>query len=203
MLSLESVEAHRPSHEPGRLKMKLLRSQKGVALLLALVLGLISVVFLSGLMLLIGKGARLSGFERIYTSSVEAARGGADLIIKLLRREGVDVDDYDTVDWISVRDTVCLKSKLEYETQHWSCNDTCNVTSSNLNDIIECYDLRRTDFGDYNLYMKIVDTKLYRVGGKRNYLYTVHSLAVKKNPNENEKASEKAWITFIYKVEER
>ncbi len=174
-----------------------LRSQKGVALLLALVLGLISVAFLSGLMLLIGKGARLSGFERTYTSSVEAARGGADLIIRLLRRGGVDVDDYDAVGWISVRDTSCLKSKLKDETQNWSCSNAC-VTSSDINDIINCYDLKRADFGDYDLYMKIVDTKLCWVGGKRNYLYTVHSLAVsKKNPNE------KAWITFLYKAEER
>jgi len=177
--------------------MKRVKDEKGVALLLALVLGLISVVFLAGVLMMIGSGARLSGIERTYTSAIEAAKGGADLICRLLRRGGVDVGDYAGVGWLTVRDQTCLGNKLERETQNWGCNPTCNVTSSDMADIINCYDISRSSFGDYDLYMKIVDTKHYQVGGKDVFLYTIHSLAISnKNPNE------KAWITFLYKVEE-
>jgi len=172
--------------------MKILRCQKGVALLLALVLGLISVVFLSGVLLMIGTGARLSGVIRSYTSAVEAARGGVDLICRLLRR-GASVGDYEV--FVSMPDKDCLESKLSNETNNWSCNDTC-ATSFDLSDMLNCYDMSKS-LGDYDLYLKITDTKHYLVGGKNVYVYTVQSLAVSKhNPNE------KAWVTFVYKAEE-
>ncbi len=179
---------------------RIIASNKGVALFMALILGLVSVMFLSALLYMISTGTRMSGLERTYSTAVEAARGGADIVCRLLRRGGVDVQDLVNATWVSVSNEQCLSEKLETITTYWShCPSYGNCTPTDFddfNDIIDCSDVQTTA-GAYNVYIKIVDTKSYINGnGDTCYIYTVHVLS-----RSNDDPNDKAWITFLYRVE--
>ena len=177
--------------------MHILKSRKGVALVIALILGLVSVAFLAGIFMMISTGARMSGLERTYTSAIEAARGGADIVCRLLRRGGLTVQDLADATWVTVRDQSCLNDKLQNVTTNWSnCTDSCEDDYDDFTDIRDCFDLRTTA-GSYTVNVKIVDTKSYvNVHGDTCYIYTVHVLSI-----SNDEPNDKAWITFLYRVE--
>jgi len=176
---------------------RIIASNKGVALFMALILGLVSVMFLSALLYMISTGTRMSGLERTYSTAVEAARGGADIVCRLLRRGGVDVQDLVNAPWVTVRDQQCLSDKLENETSNWTnCTNGCEDEYDDLTDIRNCYDLRTTA-GSYEVNVKIVDTKSYiNAHGDTCYIYTIHALSI-----SNDDPNDKAWITFLYRVE--
>jgi len=177
--------------------MHILKSRKGVALVIALILGLVSVAFLAGIFMMISTGARMSGLERTYTSAIEAARGGADIVCRLLRRGGLTIQDLDDATWIDVGNLACLNDKLQNVTTNWSnCTDGCEDDYDDFTDIRDCFDLRTTA-GSYTVNVKIVDTKSYvNVHGDTCYIYTVHVLSI-----SNDEPNDKAWITFLYRVE--
>ena len=176
--------------------MHILKSRKGVALVIALILGLVSVAFLAGIFMMVSTGARMSGLERTYTSAIEAARGGADIVCRLLRRGGVTIQDLDDATWVTVRDQSCLNDKLQNVTTNWSnCGEHAD-DHDDFSDIRDYYDLRTTA-GSYTVNVKIVDTKSYvNVHGDTCYIYTVHVLSI-----SNDEPNDKAWITFLYRVE--
>jgi len=176
-------------------------NNKGVALFMALILGLVSVMFLSTLLYMISTGTRMSGLERTYSTAIEAVRGGSAIMCRVLDR-GVSFSDFT---WLDIRDQTCLESKRDNETSSWNCScptpPTCpsgtTPTSSDFEGIRCCFDLH-IDMIEYDVYLKVVNTKgPYIVGGKRRYIYTIHALAVSKQ-DENDKA----WVTFVYKTEE-
>lgn len=175
--------------------MKVLRSNEGIALLLALILGLVSVAFLTGIFLMISTGARISGIQRSYTAAVEAARGGATLICGYLRR-GITDSQIAEAGWLTVRDPDCLRAKKRKSTDNWiECQGGCETDDALLS-IEECYDLYM-EAGPYQVYSKVIDTKEFTTAtGDTGYIYTVHVLSKSiHDPND------KAWITFLYRVE--
>jgi len=181
--------------------MKIFGSQKGVALILAIILGLVSVIFLSGLFLMITTGAKMSGAERGYTEAVEAARGGATFILKYLKRSLPDSDLYHAdqeANWLYVREIECLKTKRDRVTSEWldwGCSESCSLTSEDIAGVKGCYDLRLTA-GNYEVYTKIIDTKIFETNAKnKGYLYTVHILS-----ESTQNLNDKAWIVFLYRV---
>ena len=62
--------------------MKRVRNERGIALALALYLAFVVLVTVAGLLYLITQGTVMSGYEKRYETSLEAAKGGADLVTK-------------------------------------------------------------------------------------------------------------------------
>jgi len=179
--------------------MEILKSNKGIALILALILGLVSVAFLTGIFLMISTGARMSGIERSYTAAVEAARGGATLTCRYLRRGITNSQLAEAAEkgWLTV-DWDCLQVKRSKATDDWAwwgCAEGCE-TNDTLSSIETCYDFYMMA-GTYKLYSKVIDTKKFTTEtGDTGYIYTVHVLSKStQDPND------KAWITFLYRVE--
>lgn len=174
-----------------------LQSNRGAALILALILGLVSVAFLTGLFLLIGTGARLSGIERSYTAAVEAARGGATVMCSYLRR-GITDSQVANAGWLTTRDDDCLQAKRDKVTGEWTsggCDQGCE-TDDSLSSIEDCFDFSMTA-GQYKIYLKVIDTKKFITpSGDAGYIYTVHVLT-----RSTQDPDDKAWITFLYRVE--
>lgn len=165
----------------------LLFSNKGVVLLLALILGLVSIGLTLALFSLISTGTKISGKERVYTASIEAVKGASLLLQKFLTRE---VDEF-TMN--GTQQSSCLMEKRSKSTDEWS--DNCTTSESDL----------RISIGDlYNVSFRIVDTKVFHVTipdysgtptTERAYLYTVEAEALFTLEER-----EKSRVTFIYKV---
>ncbi len=63
-------------------------NEKGIALVTTLVLGLVALVFIGALLYLLTSGTKISGTEKRYYTALEAAKGGAELIISNLLQNG-------------------------------------------------------------------------------------------------------------------
>lgn len=180
--------------------MRLLKSNEGMAIILALILGVVSIGFLSAVMKMITTGARMSGLERSYSSAVEASRGGANIMMSYLARQ----TDFEGYGWLTIPgdDDTCLRFKRTHEPTNWTedpptgggCPADCQ-DHDELDDITGNgnFDIK-LETPEYDIYAKIVDTREYTTGtGKTAYLYTVHAVSVSRQ-NQNDKS----WVTFIY-----
>jgi hypothetical protein len=62
--------------------MKYIRNERGMALVMALILSLIALATVSVLLYLLTQGTTMSGFEKRYETSLEASKGGVDIVTK-------------------------------------------------------------------------------------------------------------------------
>ena len=182
--------------------MRRLRSNDGIAIILALILGVVSIAFLSAVMKMISTGARMSGMERSYSSAVEASTGGANIMMRYLTRQ-TDLEGYS---WLTIPggDDTCLQFKRGHDPTDWTtsppvgggCPENCQ-DHSQLDDITGDgnYDIK-LETSAHNVYVKLVDTKEYQTGeGTTAYMYTVHAVSVSKQNQDD-----KSWITFVYRI---
>jgi len=63
-------------------KLQVLTNQKGIALVMALVLSVIALTIISALMYFVTQGTSISGFQKRYQTAQEAAQGGVELTAK-------------------------------------------------------------------------------------------------------------------------
>lgn len=68
--------------------MKTLRNEKGIALVMVLVLSLISLAIVSTLVYLVLQGTKTSGFLKRYESAREAGMGGTDIVGAIISNRG-------------------------------------------------------------------------------------------------------------------
>lgn len=68
--------------------MKILRNEKGIALVTVLVLSLIALAIISTLVYLVIQGTRFSGFFKRYETAREAAYGGGEIVAALIKNRG-------------------------------------------------------------------------------------------------------------------
>ena len=64
--------------------MSIQGKESGLALIVTLLLGLIAAGFIGAMMYALGTGSRISGIDARYTSSLQAAKGGASYIAQQL-----------------------------------------------------------------------------------------------------------------------
>ena len=64
------------------MNIKCLNNEKGIALVTALMLTLISLTIIMALLYMITAGTKLSGAQKRYKSSLEASQGGAEILLK-------------------------------------------------------------------------------------------------------------------------
>ncbi len=65
--------------------MKLIRNEKGVALVMVIIIALIGLAMVSTLLFMVTQGTRISGFQKVYRSTDEAGLGGAQIATQVIR----------------------------------------------------------------------------------------------------------------------
>ncbi len=145
------------------------KNQRGIALIVALILSLVSLMLVGMALYVVTQGIRLSGRLRIYATSLSAARGAYEITTSVLPSIK-DNQSFDLSKINSLEDSKekCLHIKLNYLTQDWTSTtawgtDNCyslnEATSSNIGDIEKFYDLKYK-LGNYYVYIKIISSSL-------------------------------------------
>jgi len=161
-------------------------NQKGIALVLVLLIALISLALMSALIYFVTQGAKTSGYYKRYGSARDAGIGGSDIMIALLQKRGElqipgipDSTMADCIDFTKRCDcgdpdltgdntfsdgtpltgkSICLCAKLCDPTVSWSA--TCPIGDSL--DARDNFDFQCTFPGtggtDYQVSAKIIDS---------------------------------------------
>lgn len=130
--------------------MKILRNERGVALIFVLLLAVVALITTAGLLYIVGRGGYLSGQQKRYNTALEAGRGGVQATLQVVADRGID-----TMGLTNVLIGGDLGTKLAGPTGTWGGG----VDNTSMIDplIPATYDLR-FDLGTYRIYSKIVDT---------------------------------------------
>ena len=75
-----------------RMKNSRLRNEKGIALVMIMILAAVGLVIMAGLLFLITSGTQVSGINKRYKTAFEAGIGGADLTYQLIALRGETTD---------------------------------------------------------------------------------------------------------------
>ena len=65
-----------------------LRNEKGLALVMVLILSLIALTIISTLIFMVTQGTKVSGFYKRYATSLDAGYGGAEIATSLIYNRG-------------------------------------------------------------------------------------------------------------------
>jgi len=185
-------------------------NEKGIALVMVLILAAIALAIMAGLIYMITAGTQISGMQKRYKTALDAGFGGADVSFQLIAARGDP-----GIPGIPLTFNVtssCLTDKLNKETADWdpACDNSITVSSSS-NDMY--FDLGTVGYPTYRVYSKIVDTVEGNSGGdegltgkgvvssgsgevtvvSRPYLYTIEVDA-----ENRDNAAERAKLSILY-----
>lgn len=180
--------------------MKILRNEKGFAMVFVLILAAISLAMTLAMLLMVSRGSFLSGQQKRFRTASEAGRGGMEAMFQLISNRG-NPDPLYTMD-----NAASVLKKLSGNIATWGGLDN----SSTIDPAVSTsYDMR-IDLGTYRVYTKIVDTVDGNSGADEGllkagvvntgsgevtvvsvpYLYTIEVLAeAAANPSERSKLS--------------
>lgn len=146
--------------------MKLLANQKGIALITALMLTLISLTIVMYLMYMITAGVKMSGANKRYKTAIEASYGATDIVLKELFKTMFDnigtpatgLSSYGLSSVLNLTTTTdsCLQQKLTSPRSMWSASCSSSNDAKQLPDIT--LRLNSTSGDPFAVYTKIVDT---------------------------------------------
>ena len=153
--------------------MKILKSEDGIALITALMFTALSLVMCLSLLYIVTTGTKSSGALKRYRTSIEAAYGGTDILVKDILVSSFGFRDYSathpgtnfptylrsTMGTLASGATVsdCMRQRLASPTRLW----TGNCVQNNINpksgpDIT--FQLNASTTTPFTVYSKIVDT---------------------------------------------
>jgi len=140
--------------------MKLLRNEKGITLVIVLILSLVALATISSLIFMIITGTQLSGLQKRYKTSLEAGMGGADVTYQVISARGdpnIGLINF-SIPAENVGGVNCLSSKLNNSTSAWNaaCDNTLTINPDNINTYDVTFELGMNPTWD--IYTKIVDT---------------------------------------------
>ncbi len=150
------------------MKIQLVNNENGIALVTALMLTLISLTIIMSLLFMITAGAQLTGAHKRYKTSLEAARGGVDVVVKdilptMMLNQGsatleADVEGSFGAISLNVNTTVAcpIQAKLTTPTSQWPA--ACSQQSNPKQSPDMSFDLPSTIGDPFRVYTKIVDT---------------------------------------------
>jgi hypothetical protein len=155
--------------------MKQLKNDKGIALVTALLLTLISLTFMMAVLYLLTQGVRTSASTKHYATALEATYGGVDFFTKDALPQmltlassafvGNTLEGQYTALSMDIPATVtdaCLQDKLTKVSSGWS-NCNANNKTTDITQLKDTADMKFTFPGTqgssaYTVYAKIVDT---------------------------------------------
>lgn len=149
--------------------MKLLANQKGIALITALMLTLISLTIVMYLMYMITAGVKMSGANKRYKTALEASYGSTDIVLKdvlpiLFKnmtssgwspKNNLGASGFASFLNVDSSSDECLKEKLMLPSSKWSA--ACNRSSVAKTAFDIKLNLNSTS-DPFTVYTKIVDT---------------------------------------------
>ena len=127
--------------------MKFFRNEKGVALVLSLVLAFISMAISTATIYMVLKGTEMSGLEKRYTTALGAAKGALEITAVIINTLE------DPTGMATINNSNCFLDKLMNDTSSWTA---CNANESNT-DVADSPDIMLT-LGSYTVYVKIIDS---------------------------------------------
>jgi hypothetical protein len=169
-----------------------IRNEKGIALVMVLVLSAIALAVMAGLIYMLTIGTQISGMQKKYKTASEAAKGGADVTYQLISARGdpgipsiglniITPNTCVTHPTATLPDgTLCtaignytgLATKLNMRTSCWSsgCDSSMSITppppSGPDNTTYDMrFELGASPYPTYRVYAKIVDTVEGNSGG--------------------------------------
>jgi hypothetical protein len=154
-------------------KLQVLSNQKGIALVMVLVLSAIALAIMAGLIYMLTSGTQISGIQKRYKTALEAGVGGAEVSYQVIGARGNP-----NIPYISFTQTAtdpCLTAKLNTRTSsaNWVNCDYAKASSLRIDpDDSATYDWS-FDLGaspTYRVYAKIVDTVEGNSGGDEGLL---------------------------------
>lgn len=142
-------------------------NEKGIALVTALMLTLISMTMILALLYMITSGIKVTGAQKRYKTSLDAAHGGAELVLKdvlpsVMRSVSApDIvtllqTDYTNVGLQVISEQNCLRAKLSSSTGAWPAG--CSSESSPKKSADMTMSLQASAGNPFVVYAKIVDT---------------------------------------------
>jgi len=196
---------------------KVLENEKGLALMMVLIISAISIAVMSALIFMLTSGTQMSGIQKRYSTALEAADGGQEATLRTIGlrdnpgfANGVDGWLYDP--------NACMEAKLLNSTTFdsffpsssgWGdCDSAMTIDPGDSS----TYDLS-LDMGGYTSYMKIVNTVVGNSGSdegllksgvvmanagdipvqSRPYIY-----AIEVDTRNNSNPEEKAKLSILY-----
>lgn len=147
----------------------MVQNQKGIALIVALILSLVSLILIGMALYISTQGTKLSGRLKSYATALAAANGAYEITTSILPRIKEDQSfDLSNIDSLKSNKEKCLNIKLNNLTPNWTsvsgwsnnhCPSLNNATSSNIDDIRDYSDLKYK-LGDYYVYIKVTSSSL-------------------------------------------
>lgn len=207
------MRSQKNNSELRTLNSKLL-NEKGIALVMILILSAIALAIMAGLIYMITSGTQISGMQKRYKTALEAGKGGTDVIYQLIAARGdpnIPITNF-LITASNVGLVDCLTPKLNSATNNWPavCSSTLTIDPNTQSSYDMRFDLGASPFPTYTVYGKIVDTVEGNSGGdeglvgkgvvssgsgevtvvSRPYLYTIEVDAQNSaNPSERAKLS--------------
>jgi hypothetical protein len=141
--------------------MKILKNEKGIALVIVLILSLVALATISSLIFMITTGTQLSGLQKRYKTSLEAGLGAADVTYQVISSRGdpsiPGLSNFN-IPAENVGGVNCLNFKLNNPTSAWSasCDNTLTINPNNVNTYDVTLELGANPVWD--IYTKIADT---------------------------------------------
>lgn len=156
------------------------RNEKGIALISVIILSLLALLLIAGLTYYLLFSKRVSTYEKRYTTALEAAKGGSEIIISKILEGNLK----------------CTNSSQNAFNNSGCGQNSCN-TSGNQYICLETYkclggDLTQDCKGGYRI--DAVLLSIYSQGA-----ITFYSIEVNSTSGDN--LAEKATIQFVYKLE--
>ncbi|GKT08983.1 hypothetical protein [Desulforhabdus sp. TSK] len=179
------------------MRYKILNDERGIALITTLLMVVIGFAVVVILLLLVTQGVKVTGIEQRYAGSLEAAKGGTDLIINTIKNAALS-DPTDPLVLPTFVENLnlesgepCIKEKLAKATSaspkvNWPhCSDYAATSDPTQNpDLI-------FDLSSHHLHIKIIDTR----DTTSAYIYTIKIRA------EEADAMGHAEISVLYQQE--
>ena len=128
--------------------MKILRNEKGFAMVFVLVLAAISLAMTLAMLFMVSRGSYVSGQQKRFRTAVEAGRGGMEAMFQLIANRG------NTDPMYTMSNQTAVQTKLAGPIATWGGLDNASTIDPT---VTSSYDMR-IDLATYRVYTKIVDT---------------------------------------------
>jgi len=158
----------------------ILSNNKGIALVMVLIISLISLVIMSGLIYMVTTGTQVSGVEKRYRTALEAGKSSIDIAYQVFSSRGVN--PFTAVEGAPISFSItspgtCLTNKLNNATYlngayNWGgCDSSLTITPATTSTYDMTFKIVGTSL-DYSVYAKIVDTVAGNSGGDEGLVKT-------------------------------
>jgi len=149
--------------------MRLTKNEKGIALVMVLILSVIALALVSAMLFMIMKGTQISGYQKFYRTSEEAGLGGAAISASFIQARGVSVSgdlfadlsallgDPANTSTTNAGAAGCTDQKIKLPTAQWTVCNPNDLTWDPSTAPSMIFDLPGP-VQNYRVYTKIVDT---------------------------------------------